>query len=92
MNHCQETAVSFYHLCDGDTLQVLQYMGVPSIEAEEAATSSLLMHVPIALLPDRLPLHVIDRMHASKSRMRSMKAERVWKRSYGSSRLISMVM
>jgi len=50
-------------------------MGIPSIEAEEAAASSLLMRVPIALLPGRLPLCVIDRIHDSKSRMQSMKAE-----------------
>ena len=31
--------------------------------------------VPIASLPGRLPLRVIDRIHDSKSRMRSMKAE-----------------
>ena len=51
-------------------------MGVPSIEAEEAAASSLLTGVPIPSLPGRLPLRVIDRIHDSKSRMRSMKAER----------------
>ena len=45
-------------------------MGVPSIETEEAAASSLLMSVPIALLPGRLPLRVIDRIHDLKSRMR----------------------
>jgi len=47
-----------------------------SIEAEEAAASSLLMHVPIASLPGRLPHRVIDRIHDSKSRIQSMKAER----------------
>ena len=51
-------------------------MGVPSIEAEEAADSSLLTCVPIALLPGRLPFSVIDCICDSKSRMRSMKAER----------------
>jgi len=51
-------------------------MGVPSIEAEEAATSSLLMRVPIASLSGRLPLSIIDHVHDSKSRMRSMKVER----------------
>ena len=51
-------------------------MGVPSIEAEEAAASSLLTRVPIASLPGHLPLRVIDRIHDSKSRMQSVKAER----------------
>ena len=45
-------------------------MGVPRIEAEEAAASSFLKCVPIALLPGRLPLRVIDRIQDSKSRMR----------------------
>ena len=51
-------------------------MGVPSIEAEEAAASSLLTRVPIASLPGRLPLRVIDHIRDSKSRMQSTKAER----------------
>ena len=37
-------------------------MGVPSIEAEEPAASSLLMCVPIASLPGRLLLRIINRM------------------------------
>ena len=61
-------------------------MGVPSIEAEEADASSLSEYitlVPIASLPGRLPLHVIDRIRDSKSRMRSRKRSG-WERSYGS--------
>ena len=51
-------------------------MGVPSIEAEKEAASSLLTRIPIASLPGHLLLRVIDHIHDSKSRMRSMKAER----------------
>ena len=45
-------------------------MGVPSIEAEEAVASSLLMSIPIASLPGRLPLRVIDSIRDLKSRIR----------------------
>jgi len=41
-------------------------MGVPSIEAEKAAASSLLMSVPIASLPGRLLLRVINHIHDLK--------------------------
>ena len=51
-------------------------MGVPSIEAEEAAASSLLTSLPIALLPGHLPLRIIDHIRDLKSRMRSTKVER----------------
>ena len=54
-------------------------MGVPSIEAEEAAASSLsesIKYVPIALVPGCLPLCVIDCIHDSRSRMPSRKRSR----------------
>ena len=54
-------------------------MGVPSIEAEEAAVSSLsesMTYVSIALLPGHLPLCVIDCIHDSKSCMLSRKWSR----------------
>jgi len=54
-------------------------MGVPSIEAEEAAVSSLsgsMTYVPIALLPGHLPLCIIDCIHDSKSCMPSRKRSR----------------
>ena len=54
-------------------------MGVPSIEAEEAAASSLsesMTYVPIALLPGHLPLCIIDCIHDSKSCMPSRKRSR----------------
>jgi len=46
-------------------MYVLLVMGVPSIEA---AASSLLTRVPIASLPGRLPLRIIDRIRHPKSR------------------------
>jgi len=71
---------------------MITYMGVPSIKAEEAAASSLLMCVPIASLAGHLSLHIIDRIHDSKSRMWSRsRAEDVSERSYRSSSMISMV-
>ena len=68
-------------------------MGVPSIEAEEAAASSLseMIHVPIASLPGCLLLRVIDRIidhvvldrvvHDLMSHMRSRKRSRRWPRN-----------
>jgi len=55
---------------------LLNHGRIPSIEVEEAAASSLLMHVPITSLPGRLLHRVIDRIHDSKSHIQSMKAER----------------
>ena len=55
-------------------LVLVTVMGVPNIEAEEAAASSLselITRVPIALLPGRLPLRVLDCIHILNSHVRS---------------------
>ena len=54
-------------------------MYIPGIEAEEVAASWLseqMVCVPIASLPGRLPLCVIDHIHDSRSRMQSRKRSR----------------
>ena len=58
-------------------------MGIPSIEAEEVAASSLsekMTSVLIASLPGRLPLHIIDHTHDSKVTYSVKRAE--WETSW----------
>ena len=73
-------------------------MGLPSIEAEEAA-SEWMTHLRLASLPGHLPFRVIDRIHDSKVTYEIKKAikkekaewETTWEWSYGSNRLINVV-